>query len=413
MKDTVNLKTMKPFGAEGRVCINYTDPVTGKIKEQIKGTNHVFADQWFQLINWWEMLASVRLVLTDSTRAVDTNFPYLLGNPIGYGVVNGLGEGTYKGAYNTTYSFLQAASPEGVSSKLAFDFTPTQVPTAVKSIGLTEQYDNPRRQFFKKKKLENWGYGTPSTGGAADSEHFYSIAAGIVTKRNLMSRIATTIDISAIVGTTNLRIGCDQTTGRLYVRKFDGTTAGNRRMYEFSDGTFGTLLNTYTTTNDTRTENFYVYAGCAYAFVDYRTVVKSNFAGNAAPVTYVCDTSDIMGIGVSPNFSSVGCSGKYLAHSATDARYTQQGFLFDMATDTQAGRIGLWGAFRWYNGYGGSPLIGNANGTLVEHPYDAYVGSANHHCAAIALAAYKLPVDAPDRPAGYGMTVTYEVQVYL
>ena len=36
----------------------------------------------------------------------------------------------------------------------------------------------------------------PSRGGAADSEYFYSIAAGIVTKRNLMSRIATTIDIS-------------------------------------------------------------------------------------------------------------------------------------------------------------------------------------------------------------------------
>ena len=47
-------------------------------------------------------------------------------------------------------------------------------------------------------------------------------------------------------------------------------TAGNRRMYEFSDGTFGTLLNTYNSPQMTPTENFYVYAGCAYTFVDYQ-----------------------------------------------------------------------------------------------------------------------------------------------
>lgn len=413
MKDIIQIKNQRPFGAEGRVCINYTDPITHKVNEQIKGKNHVFADAWFQHPAWWDMLGSVRLVMTDSTREIDENFPYLLGNPVGYGSIGALGSGTYKGAWNTTYSFLQSVSASGVSSKLAFDFTPLQVPSPVKSIGLTEQYDNARRTFFVRKSNVNWNnYGTPSTAGASDGTYFYSIASGVVMKRHLKSRIATTIDISSIVGTVNLKIGCNQSNGRLYVRKFDGTTPGNRSMYEFSDGTFGNLLNIYSTSNDNRSENFYVYGNSAYAIVSYNTIVKSDFVSNTAPVVFTVNTADILDIGGYTYFSSVGCSGKYLAHATSDTRYGQSGIIFDMSTDELAGRLGYWGSYKWYNGYGGSPLVGSEFGALVEYPMDVYNGTNNFPCAAIAIAAYKLPVDAPDRPPGYGMTVTYEVEVY-
>lgn len=413
MKDIINIKTLKPFGAEGKVRINYTDPVTNRVKEEIKGKNHVFADAWFQLPAWWDMLGSVRLVLTDSTRTVDADFPYLLGKPVGYGGIGALGSGTYKGAWNSTYSFLQAISASGISSKLAFDFTPLQVPSPVKSIGLTEQYDNPRRSFFVRKSNANWNnYGTPSTAGVSDGTYFYSISSGIVTKRHLKSRIATTIDISSIVGTINLRIGCNQTNGRIYVRKYDGTTSENRRMYVFADASFGTLLSTYSPTNDNRSENFYVYGNSAYAIVLHNTIVKSDFVSNIAPVVYTVDTTEILDIGGNTSFSSVGCSGKYLVHSTTDTRYGQSGIIFDMSADDLAGRVGYWGNYKWYNGYGGSPLVGNEFGAFTEYPMDPYSGSNNFPCTAIAIAAYKLPADAPERPSGYGMTVTYEVEVY-
>lgn len=68
MKELAILRDVK-FEAIGKVSIAFTDPITDKIKDQIDGINHIFADVLFGP-NWEPMLNSSPLNITDSTASV-------------------------------------------------------------------------------------------------------------------------------------------------------------------------------------------------------------------------------------------------------------------------------------------------------------------------------------------------------
>ena len=47
-------KRMKPISAEGKICIDLTDPITGKVKERIDAKNHIFPNALY--FGWYSNL---------------------------------------------------------------------------------------------------------------------------------------------------------------------------------------------------------------------------------------------------------------------------------------------------------------------------------------------------------------------
>ena len=137
IKDIIKYRGL-PAIAKGHPCIELKDPLTGKIKERIEGDNHVFTDALFS--GWWSAVSSAFMVLSDDDTPVDNNFPYMLGNVVGYGVPSQSGSGTYCGAYNSTNQILASMTPDKISWKFQYDFTTAQANGTIKSIGLTRQY---------------------------------------------------------------------------------------------------------------------------------------------------------------------------------------------------------------------------------------------------------------------------------
>ena len=82
----LDLATGRPFQAEGRIRLDLTDPVTGKVKERVEGKNHVFKESLLSAwnsVNWWEDVSAMWLCLNDSSDSIATDFPYLLGQTVG------------------------------------------------------------------------------------------------------------------------------------------------------------------------------------------------------------------------------------------------------------------------------------------------------------------------------------------
>ena len=404
MKNMINIKEGTPMQAAGRVCIEYTDPLTKNIKERIKGNNHVFVDSFFSHL-WYNQLDTLELWLTDSTKVVDPAFPYLLGQPIGYGIYNNGSSGAYRGAWNAALGFVKRQTASTLNSKFVYDFTPIQALGTLKSIGLTNQYIGGNLTAFKSCYMGILT-GYPSF---VEGAYGYSISsAGVITKRHILTGIDTTINVSSIVGaaTGNSKaIGFEPATGNFFVKVYS-STAANRYVYRFADSTFSSAINTYSTTNNTtnQTSGFFVYGNKLF---DIGSVAQSiNFVSNIAPVAISRPTFPpaitLRTTATGYTFSGQISHGTLVMSGFTGLPSSAEGTVFDMATETF---IGLFG-----------PCSSNYYG--FRHPLDpdntilttVYTSSNAPQCIN-AAAVYVLPVDAPVRPAGYGMTITYELEI--
>ena len=168
-----NIKSVK-----GNVCIEYIDPLTDKVKERIKGENHIFEDS-FKCNFWHQILTQSRLdqfFVTDDNTYPSDSFPYLRGNIIGWGRPDAaLPGGGRRGRFlpnesirfgedigggmgrkfRYTYLFGSDALNEGIGS---FGFTsqynPNMWNTAITSNGIFTDAILPHLPFYLKPVRE-------------------------------------------------------------------------------------------------------------------------------------------------------------------------------------------------------------------------------------------------------------------
>lgn len=409
MQDRIHL--LPPAGAEGRVRIDYTSPDNNKVRERIEGKNTIFPKAFFNQ-EWFDMMSNISLALTDSTLEPNVKLPLVQGLPLGYGIP-GLGSlGSYRGASNGALSYYVLPTAGGLASKFVYDFTPTQALGVLGTVALTDQFvgtTNPyigrTRQCYKPLRLDIGGTMESGTDLTVGQYRYNITTAGVVTKYGLFDDSLITINLASVITSVNSKsLGYEPDTGYFYVSVYSATTS-LRKVYKFSDNTFATLLATYSPTNNTRSEaNFYVYGGKAF-FCAAANVYVVDFVNNIAPVTKAMT-------GAGKILSTVNAYAwinyqNIIIGTSFELNGTKHGYTFDMVT---AAQIGM------------GATIGNSSGTIpFYHPYDdellvsAFQDDNTRDSLvkqASAVAIYKLPAGAPARPAGYGMTISYEVEAY-
>ena len=399
IKDIINYRGL-PAIAKGHPCIELKDPLTGKIKERIEGDNHVFTDGLFS--DWWSSVSGAYMVLSDDDTPVDNNFPYMLGNVVGYGVPSQSGSGTYLGAYNSTNQILASMTPDKISWKFQYDFTTAQANGTIKSIGLTRQYSS-RAVPISGFKLADDGRNYSKL--TCDGRYTYSCTtAGVITKHDLYTNTSATIDISAIVGTASSiskNVGYAPDTGKFYVLTYSSTVS-DRHMYVFSNSTFSTLETTYSTSNiDFNTATNYIYGNYVFNLNNTASVQYADFVNNTTPVSVSCSINNPISNGTITTLYDGSCAwGKYIICGST-YNYDLNLVIFDMSAKAFCGRLLQIDTFH-----------SNFCEPIYIYPLaDTALFSSGVNCYNnAAIAKYILPSPVT-KTSSYGMTATYELEV--
>lgn len=393
---------LHPTHAEGHFCIELKDHDTGKIKEKVQGQNHVFPDALFSSTTsgtWRNAVNNVYMILSDDDTAVDNNFPYMLGNVVGYGVPSAGSSGNYRGAYNTVNQILASVTPDMCRWKFQYDFTTAQANGTIKSIGLTNQYFTPSIYPLSAYQLPDSG--TSYSYLTCDGRYTYSCStAGIITKHDLYMNTSVTIDVSATVGTSTdiyKDVGYASDTGKCYILTYSSTASG-RKMYVFSDNTFSTLEATYSASNIAfGTSNFPIYIYGNYVFCVANTqIYYADFVNNTAYTSVSCSIGNVISsYSIGYLYTSSYVFGKYIF--CGNVGYAM--CIFDMSLQRFVGR----GTF---------PANSGSNYPLYKYPLtDIALSCTGTYCyqnAAIAKQVLSTPVT---KTSSYGMTATYELEV--
>ena len=397
--------------AEGRVCVELKDPQTGQVMDKVQWKNHVFTEALFSAGSgpWWsDAVNSVYTVMTDDDAAVDTTFPYMLGNVIGYGIPSRDGEGTTRGAYNSANQLLAKMTLNSCRWKFQYDFTTAQANGTIKSIGLTNQYRT--ASLYPLSSFSLWSSNAGNYVATCDGRYRYSCStAGIITKRDLLLDTSTTIDVSAFVGTSGSKdIGYASDTGKYYVFTITGT-ASNRKGYVFSDNTFSTLETTYSMSNIAFTSDrypMYVYGNYVFYCGSSGSVYYADFVNNLA-----YSTISTSGINISVEsisfpasiYTSTTATKNYLICGCNNSNGYSY-LIIDMSKRVVVGLIA-------------SPYSSHQS-PLFKYPLTTEstllctLGSDSYrlaHNAAITKCALPTPVV---KDSSHGMTVTYELEVF-
>lgn len=438
------------FGAEGRVKIDYIDPLTEKVKERIEGKNHVFKEILFGA-NWWtQLMQQIPLYITDGTQPIDVNWPLMKGNIIGWGNPNKGSSGDYRGNYDSSNSFLAKRTNSGMASKFVYQFTPTQALGNIGQIGLTSQFGGNFTDYFKPVQSQinsnniiaqciqdGFGWTCTTSNNRVIVRKFGGFYEGMDNYNSIISEIDITDKIGNITSMLNRQVTRDPDTGRFYVIKHLSGQSPGFGIYEFSDESFDTVLRTWSAAtydivnwswNNRPVMSFYngaLYYNNGQSHPLYKMVLPSgggtltaSNAGVALPPssyekpypngfsTYSLDAGDGYVVRI-PNTTYVILQ--------QIQYYKEQYFptIWDLATERPVNILPL--AYQGYDTrqfYNLHPFMGNmkafvanafANGAIQTN---GNAGKGPH-----AAAIYKVPNDAPPRPSGYGMTITYELEV--
>lgn len=408
-------RELRPKRAEGRVCIELTDPITGLTKHKIKGKNHVFDESLF-CINWQTYLNSMPLLLNSHTGDVDVDLAYIPGVVTGFGLPSQAGSGSKRGAYSAANQVLGARTYNSIRWFYQYEFTASQALGVIGTVGLSPQYASanwrePIDAFAEVAKDVNNNWLT------CDGVYAYKCStAGVVTKIHLMSSVATTVDVSAIVGATGTKtVGYAPATGRYYV-----CNSTSKNLYEFSNSSFSTLLNTYSITNINQTTMpMYIHNGYMYTMTGpqatYAALYKSDYVNNTAPVKQnIVKDANATGLDIYLNINTLGygtyiiCGGAAYAYSSYPTLYGGgQGMIYNMENDEYS----ILGATHSSQSYVGD---GDEAGGFAYHPYYTrkvpfYLFQPMRTNAAVTQ--YKLPSPITKTEAN-GMIATYEIEVF-
>lgn len=412
MKEIARLN-YRPLEAEGRVRIDLTDPLTGRVVDRREGKNHVFTQ--FLERSYLTKLNSIKTVLTDFTGTLDTTVPFLPGNIIGWGTPSTGSSGNYQGAYNSAGQVIFQYKPtsNSVYWKMVYEFTTSQANGTIGCIGLTYQFDGTNDFYNGKRSLGNYTVGNDSYTNTNDATYGYVVStAGVITKQNNITFDRTTIDVSATVGTDGNYPKCvcyDSKNGKygVLVASSSSSYNANNKLYIFSDNSFSTLETVYSVSNCPLDAWYPAYIYNSNLFlVNSDMVYVFDYTTNTLVTTIMQTASEGKNINSSVNNICLyyGCTatGRYLICG--------QQYYFGMVVDMLA--VVKYAVFcrsrSSTNSYTSSIENVNGNERMCINTSD------NNYSSAIfdALTAKKL--DTPiNKTSANGMTVTYELEVSL
>jgi hypothetical protein len=415
MKEIAKFKNIQPAHAEGKVCIDLTDPLTGKVKERIEGNNHVFTESLFSSETsstnfWMDAVSESFLCMNNTNLPINTKFPYLFGQTVGYGKPSTAGTGLYRGAYNVANQVLRELSLDSVRWKFQYDFTTAQVnDVPINVVGLTNQYTG--NHSAKKYLLGSTTNNTTNITGANDGRYCYSCSKGFVTVYDMYMDTTNTIDLSATVGTvTTQQVAYALDTGRCYIYVYSSTPA-LRMLYEYNGRSFSTLINTYNVTNLNASSSYpsYIYGDNIY-FFGSNNAIYADFVDNTVPETVPhTPNNNLMQTEISSYTGSSSLAtgtcvmgSKYIfcaSGSSSTTPVNRRGGIYDLATNSFVAYV--------------YPPAANYTYALCRHPFTTEelicVSGYLYHNAAIS--AYKLATPITKTIAN-GLTVTYELEVF-
>jgi hypothetical protein len=420
-----------PKAAEGRVRIELTNPATGKVTECVEGNNHVFVEPLlYQENNMYNIstpflmegygVNAINMCLNDDGTAIDTRFPYLRGHTVGYGTPGQGSSGLYRGAYNAANQVLMDWKSDftRVRYKHQYDFTPSQANGTIRNVGLTHQYTNKR--FHSRHGLSTSTIPL-SHGDQAytnDGRYQYDCStAGVITIKDKYLRTTATVDVSATVGTTATtykRIGYAPRTGRYYVW-CGSSTAGNRKMYEYSNNAFTTLLNTYSPSNiailasGSSNSGIYIYGNNMYFGSAQNQIQKADFVANTAltTITITDNTNIIASTATDAGTGSIADS--YGIYYADFSVAIQRGIIFSPDTDSVMAFFVPGTLLNYSTGLFFNPFIRDYNILSAIYSYAGNGYSLMNMGA--AATTYILPSPLTKTSAN-GLTATYELIFY-
>ena len=419
-------RNISPHHAEGRICIDLTDPLTGKVKHRVEGENHVFngpmiAGSAYNGLSSGgfvqDFSSNLPLVLTDSVAAIDTSLDLVMGQIVGYGIPSASGSGTYKGSYNSANQILARKTLDSVYWKYQYDFTTAQANGTIGTIGLSNQYLSHQRWTV----LPWYIAGNASTyygNQTCDGRYSFSCStAGIITKYDNLFATTSTIDVSAVVGTTAAStkdvVYCAD-TGKYGVYVYSAT-ASLRKVYIFSDASFATLETTYTPTNITSSASSpaYIYGNYLFTAESGVGIKYADYVNNLAPITItptyskLAQTENINGYS-NINYVPSGTMayGKYLMFGWNPSQYYATAGVVDMSTFTQVaygcGQIVSGGSYTF-------PIVKNPLYDNICCLMSANPVSYQRNFGAVSAKRLDTPVV---KTSANGMTVTYELEVF-
>ena len=413
MKEIARLNN-RPLEAEGRVRIDLTDPLTGRVVDRREGKNHVFTQ--FLERSLLTSINGVKTVLTDFTGTLDTTVPFLPGNIIGWGTPSTGSSGNYQGAYNSAGQVIFQYKPtsNSVYWKMVYEFTTSQANGTIGCIGLTHQFDGSVSFYNGKKSQGNYASGNNSYMNTNDATYGYVVStAGVITKQNNITFDRTTIDVSATVGTDDNYPKCvwyDSKNGKygVLVASSSSSYKVNNKLYIFSDNSFSTLETVYSVSNDPLNAGYpaYIYNSNLFLVVS-NGVYVFDYTTNTLVTTIVQTESDAKGIYTSGSVNInliYGCTatGRYLICGQQNC--------FGMVVDMLA--VVKYAVFfhpsQGYSDYTSSIESVNGNERMCLNKSNKTYSVALFD----ALTAKKL--DTPiNKTSANGMTVTYELEVSL
>jgi len=435
MKEVTLIK--KPVHAEGFCTVSFTDPLTGKIKEQVKGKNHVFQDP-FQTSTIGALLSAtsgVHLCLSDDDTPWDDSFPFVKPNILGWGL-NGQGsDGVNRGSYRAGDSYNGTPTPNGRSWRFVYDFTATQALGDIKSVSITNQFaqvktaDNiPVRQILYAPE-ENLSYVYPATQGF-DGQIGYRCANSVVTKYDPRLNTKDTVDISALITAQGEAAGIGNVAGQgLFFEQDTGewllyahnATAANRRIYRFNSA-LTSIIQRYTNVtnldwNMTSTGHPNVgaaYDNCLFYNTQTNYIGKFDIAQNTNVSNYFPVSNPPLSGGAMQNFymgsSAVYADDRYVYYYR-DGYDTSVHPVVDLDNECLVTWLGSGGSG---NNAAGSHFrkgeFSQNNTLLVSTRYNNASLGASQFIYKTALTKYLVPSGLVRQP-GQGIVVDYQLNV--
>lgn len=372
----------KAISAKGRPQIDIWDIDTHRILNRVEGKNHVF-DCALKATNWSGCISKSMLCLTDSTREIDTQIPYVMGKVVGCGFPSQDGAGLYQGAYNAANQVLSTRTDNTVTWKFQYDFTSAQCNATIGTLGLTNQFGSAKSTHFSAYSST---YASNSQYFCDGRYQYTGVKTGVILKSDIYTGHEASIDLSSILGTSSsgyLYVGYEPETGYYHVYKFYNTP----QWFVFSDNTFSSLLATYNVTfGDIAGYSFFVHNGQAYCLTSdhYQVLdyINNNSAGN-----FTLNAADLSATSYGNNYGYSSCIFVKGTNIATSTGLLNASTL-------------KYDAF--FNNGGFNSICPLESERLLYNLHDC-----TYNCA---VSAYKLP-EPVTKTSSNGMTVTYELEV--
>lgn len=426
MKERMDLEGVK-CEAHGHVSIKYTDPTTSKIREKIEGKNHIFKDVVF-CSELERFMNNVPLFITDAASPIDKDLMLARGKAIGYGIPNNpTDNGAHKGSWSADESYRAKPLSDGVSSKYTYQFYPNQALGNIGSISLTNQFYHGNVETCAPYKLawaqERYSGQSHQRGVCMRKEYAYGFVENMTESSKRIWKAGKNYPLPAVQYSDvasfvtdhtswNLRITCNPANGRMYVLQLFGpsSTSGRVKLYEFEDDTFTTLL----ASRDIQSIPTQVSLIGYYPIGVYNN--KIIFAYTSGSSYFYIVAVDIQGNNHIPKNLTPTINHIFSYRTETNLHF-QSGkytYLSDPIPSTTYQynarpviNLDTLELETWYS---------HGNWPLCIHPHvdgSAVMGAHSTYPMRYwgAAAVYTVPDDAPQRPPGYGMTVSYELEI--